>query len=961
MIFVNTQGRHLLDLCIGSRMRIVNGRHGGDSKGKFTCYTPRGCSVVDYLIVSAELQQRIMSFQIAELKSYSDHCPIQFKIEHPFVVQLEKKLSSVPKYRLPGSLLWNDQISTNFRRKFKNRTCLENITELECKFETERNSVASCVNQFSDFLITLVKECGGVRKMNKECVTNTCVEKTRAFPRNKWFDGECKSQKRIVNDAKKLFNALPTDCHLREEYFFQKRVFKKLLKRKKQSAQFQLQMELIRTRNKKPSDFWKLVNKTKQCKDNTIPIDPNVLFEHFKLLNKAECTHLLEYVPVNGPVSELDDEITREEVAVAIGSVKSNKSPGEDGIPIEVYRAFNDKLITLLTKLFNRVLRNGEYPTPWSNGLICPIHKTGEKTNPNNYRGITLLNGMGKIFAMVLHKRISEWAEKRNLLPEEQFGFRKNRRALDCVFILNSIIEDSKRRKCPLFVCYVDFKKAFDRVQHELLWLRLSQLGISSQMLHILQAMYNKASARVKVSRWEATESFPCKIGVRQGCVLSPLLFSLFIGGLIPELAENHAGIMLNDEPLDVLMYADDIVLFSSCAEGMRKQLNSLQNFCKKWQLEVNTDKTKVSVFGKCFNRCSFKLADVYLERVNSYKYLGVWLSTNGSYNKAKKYLSSQSKKAIFSLKTTLSKLQTPSPLVALKLYDVMVKPILCYGCEMWGFKESQELESTEQSFLKFILGLPPNATNAAVRGELGQLPLHLYWKEKILKYWKRICEGNIPTILLHAVSVSEVMSQSGYQACWMSKLREIYNRAGFPSAFNENGFEHIEINIVMSRYRDQFVQQWMEQLNCTSSKRGTAGNKLRTYRLFKYVFGLEPYLTTIKKVNHRIALTRLRTSCQCLQIEVGRYHKPAPIPPDHRLCIICQKVDDEIHFVLECKRYNHLRTELLQSIHVFVPSLFALSPPEMFKCIMQSTHPVIIRALACYTHKAFKYILTND
>ena len=367
--------------------------------------------------------------------------------------------------------------------------------------------------------------------------------------------------------------------------------------------------------------------------------------------------------------------MTREEVAVAISSVKS-KSPGEDGIPIEVYSAFNDKLITLLTKLFNRVLRNGEYPTPWSNGLICPIHKTGEKTNRNNYQGITLLNGMGKIFAMVLHKRISEYDEKRNLLPEEQFGFRKNRRALDCVFILNSIIEEEEM---PTLCLLCGFRKAFDRVQHELVWLRLSQLGISSQMLHILQAMYNKASARVKVSRWEATESFPCKIGVRQGCVLSPLLFSLFIGGLIPELAENHVGIMLNDEPLDVLMYAGDIVLFSSCAEGMRKQLNSLQNFCKKWQLEVNTDKTKVSVFGKCFNRCSFKLADVCLERVNSYKYLGVWLSTNGSYSKAKKYLSSQSKKAIFSLKTTLSKLQTPSPLVALKLYDVMVKPILCY------------------------------------------------------------------------------------------------------------------------------------------------------------------------------------------------------------------------------------------------------------------------------------------
>ena len=74
-----------------------------------------------------------------------------------------------------------------------------------------------------------------------------------------------------------------------------------------------------------------------------------------------------------------------------------------------------------------------------------------------------------------------------------------------------------------------------------------------------------------------------------------------------------------------------------------------------------------------------------------------------------------------------------------------------------------------------------------------------------------------------------------------MYQLQEIYNRAGFPSAFNENGYEQIETNTVMSRYRDQFVQQWMELLNCTSSKRGTAGDKLRTYRLFKDVFGLEP------------------------------------------------------------------------------------------------------------------------
>ena len=152
---------------------------------------------------------------------------------------------------------------------------------------------------------------------------------------------------------------------------------------------------------------------------------------------------------MNGPVTELADEITREEAVVAIGSVKS-KSPGEDGIPTEVYRAFNDKLITLLTKLFNRVLRNGEYPKPLLIfGMVCATE---------------LVNGL-----------------KRCL--RNNFDFTKIEKYL---IVLNSVIEDSKRRKCSLFVCYVDFRKAFDCVQHELLWLRLSQLGRCLFVMHYL-------------------------------------------------------------------------------------------------------------------------------------------------------------------------------------------------------------------------------------------------------------------------------------------------------------------------------------------------------------------------------------------------------------------------------------------------------------------------------------------
>ena len=95
--------------------------------------------------------------------------------------------------------------------------------------------------------------------------------------------------------------------------------------------------------------------------------------------------------------------------------MKTKKAPGQDGLTVEVYKSFNNQLINLLTKLFNNVLKTGEYPTTWAQGLICPIYKSGSSDDPNNYRGITLLNCIGKIFTSILYKRISDWEEVRNL------------------------------------------------------------------------------------------------------------------------------------------------------------------------------------------------------------------------------------------------------------------------------------------------------------------------------------------------------------------------------------------------------------------------------------------------------------------------------------------------------------------------------------------------------------------
>ncbi len=293
----------------------------------------------------------------------------------------------------------------------------------------------------------------------------------------------------------------------------------------------------------------------------------------------------------------------------------------------------------------------------------------------------------------------------------------------------------------------------------------------------------------MKVSRGEATGLFPCKVGVRQGCNLSPLLFSLFISGLEAKLGRNNAGAGLQSADIDLLMYADNIVMMSASEDGLRKHLQSLDKFCACMKLEININKTKVSIFGrrpKGIAQFPYQCREI--EVVSECKYLGVWLTTNGRFGKAQSFLANQGKKAIFALLANLARMH---------LFDTLITPILCYGCEIWVFEENADLDRSEMRFLKYILHLPPSATSGAVCGELGQLPLHLGWKQRFLRYWNRLCEEEIPSLLKEAVMTSNAMLLAG-QDCWLARVKELFGKAGFASSFNLHGCEREVIEQLM-------------------------------------------------------------------------------------------------------------------------------------------------------------------
>ena len=177
-------------------------------------------------------------------------------------------------------------------------------------------------------------------------------------------------------------------------------------------------------------------------------------------------------------------------------------------------------------------------------------------------------------------------------------------------------------------------------------------------------------------------------------------------------------------------------------------------------------------------------------------------------------------------------------------------------------------------------------------------MPIFLLWKERILKYWNRLCSEDIPIFLREAASLSLHNATAGKQS-WAMNTASIFNHAGYSSSFFEgNGCDRELTNRLMSVYRDQFIQTWNSYLLRNHSIRGNSGNKLRTYRLFKDTFDLEPYLLNVKNTSYRVALTRLRVGSHSLAIEVGRFHKPIPLPINDRLCSICQSVEDELHFL---------------------------------------------------------------
>ena len=397
------------------------------------------------------------------------------------------------------------------------------------------------------------------------------------------YNYECRVKKREYNRAKtklKYSKTLLNILNKRKACREYKIATRKAEKTKTQRLLFKLKT----LKNTDARAYWKIlndksINKAQQpslsqlkqhFKGLNIPITENTINESNVDDTSADETHYDD--------SLLNEPITAEEIVGARKKLRNNKSPGDDSILNEYIKASIKPMINCYTGLFNKILDSGVFPQGWSIGLVIPLYKKkDDRRDSNNYRGITLLSCVGKLFTTILNERLKSNCESNNIINENQAAFRAKHSTTDHIFLLKILLDLIFNSKQKVFCAFVDYEKAFDTVWRDGLWHKLNMCGVykTSKVYNIIVNMYKNVKSCV-FSRGIKSNYFASNAGVRQGENLSPLLFALFINDLESYLlakGNNYidfdSDIINNFVKLLVLLYADDTVILSNTAAGL--------------------------------------------------------------------------------------------------------------------------------------------------------------------------------------------------------------------------------------------------------------------------------------------------------------------------------------------------------------------------------------------------------
>lgn len=619
-----------------------------------------------------------------------------------------------------------------FRRIFnkKNKQLFENLLKNETWEEIY--DVDDINEKYEKFLLILLAHFNRSFPLTK--VSLKTNKKT-------WISDEVKLSSTRLKDLCNLQKHYP---NLQPYYKKRKSEHKKLVENAKKSH-FN---NIIQNSCNKNKSSWSIINKLKNKNDSTIS-NLEILHNSELIKSPSMIANIFNNFFIEAPksvvqnISQVDNNyndtfqsnlqsmvllpFSEEEMLRIFSKLKNKFSTGPDDLPSNIIKEFSRDLLKPLTYLVNCSLESGIFPERLKVAKVIPIHKKNAKNSVDNYRPISLTSVISKIFEYCMLERLDSFIGRYTLIPNEQHGFRKNKStATATTEFYNYILDELDKKRCPVGV-YCDLSKAFDCVSHQQLLDKLWMLGIRGNAHSWFKSYLQNRKQYIEISHTEGgstskhcSDTVTVDVGVPQGSVLAPILFSLYVADIAKYLTEYK-----------ITMYADDLSILISrgshelnclaCNDLMKK----IAQWFSKNSLYLNSSKTEFLLFHtrqKQTQNINIQLGEVNLKRSSTVKFLGVTISDTLEWD-------SHIDKVIKKLNTKIYQIRCMRNLVDIRtlknFYFAEMQSCLLYGIILWGTSPAaNKLFLTQKKCIRAMLNKAQSVSCRHLFAQLKILPL---------------------------------------------------------------------------------------------------------------------------------------------------------------------------------------------------------------------------------------------